>query len=69
LHITFLLKKVSGEIVLPTNEYDENPICDVKFVNVDELTDYGFSELFKDIVKKGFSDAGNYMGRKSTIGL
>lgn len=69
LHITFMLVRVCGEIKLPTNEYDENPIHDVKFVDANELTNYGFSELFQDIIKKGFPDAGNYMGLKSAIGL
>lgn len=69
LHITFMLEKVSGEIKLPTNEFDENPILDVKFINVTELTNYGFSKLFQDIVIKEFPNAGNYMGLKSSIGL
>lgn len=69
LHITFLLEKVSGEIKFPTNEYDENPIHDVQFIDIDDLTNYGFTELFQGIIKKGFPNAGNYMGMKSTIGL
>jgi ADP-ribose pyrophosphatase YjhB (NUDIX family) len=69
LHITFMLERVSGEIKLPTNEFDKNPIHDVKFIEINELTNYGFSELFQDLVKKDFPNAGNYMGLKSAIGL
>lgn len=69
LHITFMLERVSGEIKLPTNEFDKNPIHDVKFIEISELTNYGFSELFQDLVKKEFPNAGNYMGLKSAIGL
>ncbi len=69
LHITFLLKRVGGEIELPTNEFDANPIHDVKFVPVSELTDYGFSEKFVRMVESGFPDAGNYVGDKVNIGL
>jgi ADP-ribose pyrophosphatase YjhB (NUDIX family) len=69
LHITFLLERVSGEIKLASNEFDENPIHDVKFIDINELINYGFSELFQDIVKKEFPSAGNYMGLKSSIGL
>lgn len=69
LHTTFLLKRVGCEIKLPTNEYDENPIHDVKMVDVNELVDCGFSEMFQDIVKQDFPNAGNYMGLKSAIGL
>jgi hypothetical protein len=69
LHITFMLERICGEIRLPTNEFDENPIHDVKMITINELTKYGFSELFQDIVEKGFPSAGNYMGMKSAIGL
>ncbi len=44
LHISFLLKRVKGDIKIPTNEFESNPIYDVRFVEVDDLKDYGFSE-------------------------
>lgn len=69
LHITFLIKRVGGEIELPSNEFDENPIHDVKFVPVSELVKYGFSEKFMQVINDGFSNAGNYVGDKTNIGL
>lgn len=69
LHITFLIKRVGGEIELPSNEFDENPIHDVKFVPVSELAQYGFSEKFMQVINDGFSNAGNYVGDKTNIGL
>ena len=69
LHITFLLKRKSGEIELPSNEFDENPIRDVRFVPVSELTDYGFSEKFTQIIAEEFPNAGSYAGDKANIGL
>jgi ADP-ribose pyrophosphatase YjhB (NUDIX family) len=69
LHITFLLKKMSGEITLPTNEFDDNPISDVKYVDFSSLIDLGFSKKFVIIVKNGFPNAGSYMGFKENIGL
>lgn len=69
LHITFLLTRKGGEITLPTNEYDANPIHDVRFVPIGELTDYGFSEVFIQLIKNGFQNAGNYAGDKKNIGL
>ncbi|MBQ9121791.1 MAG: NUDIX hydrolase [Clostridia bacterium] len=69
LHITFLLKRISGEIELPSNEFDENPIHDVKFVPISELAQYGFSEKFIQVIKDGFKNAGNYVGDKTNIGL
>lgn len=69
VHVTFLVSKVGGEITLPTNEKDENPISDVKFVPIAELTDYGFSPVFQNIVENNFPQKGNYMGDKENIGL
>ena len=69
LHITFLLKRVGGEIELPTNEFDANPIHDVKFVPIAKLTEYGFSERFIQVLESDFPDAGNYVGDKVNIGL
>lgn len=69
IHVTFLLERVSGNIRLPSNEFDENPIYDVKMIPIDDLTLYDFSEKFQAIVKQGFPHSGNYMGLKSTIGL
>ena len=69
LHITFLVKRIGGEITLPTNEFDENPIHDVQLVSIDKLTKYGISEKFVEIIKNDFPNAGNYMGDKSNIGL
>jgi ADP-ribose pyrophosphatase YjhB (NUDIX family) len=69
LHITFLLERESGKITLPTNEYDSNPIQDVQMVYIKELTKYGFSEKFKDIVLNEFPNSGSYVGLKENIGL
>jgi len=69
LHITFLLRRVGGEITLPTNEFDDNPISDVKFVEFSNLTEYGFSEKFSNILTSNLQNAGSYMGLKENIGL
>ena len=69
LHVTFLVKKLGGKITLPTNEFDANPIHDVRFVPVSELTGYGFSQDFMERAKQGFPESGNYMGDKTNIGL
>ena len=69
VHVTFRVSKVGGEITLPTNEKDENPISDVKFVPIVQLTDYGFSPVFQNIVENNFPQKGNYMGDKENIGL
>jgi ADP-ribose pyrophosphatase YjhB (NUDIX family) len=69
LHITFLVEKMGGEIKLPTNEFDKNPISEVKFIKCNKLIEYGFSEKFQGLVLDGFKNAGNYMGDKINIGL
>ena len=45
LHITFLLKRIEGEIMLPSNEFDHNPIHDVQMVPIKDLSHYGFRKL------------------------
>lgn len=69
LHISFLLSRVSGQVRLPSNEFDKNPISDVKMVPIEELPQYGFSQKFMHLVKSGFPDAGSYKGLKANIGL
>jgi ADP-ribose pyrophosphatase YjhB (NUDIX family) len=69
LHITFLLRQTGGEITLPTNEFDENPISAVKFVPIGDLQNYGFTERFVSLIKDGFPYSGSYQGEKSNIGL
>lgn len=69
VHITFLLERLSGAIRLPTNEFDENPISDVKMVAINDLHSYGFSPAFERIVAEGFPLAGSYAGDKRNIGL
>jgi len=69
IFVSFLLEKTGGEITLPTNEFDNNPISDVAFVNVNQLCDYGFSEKFQQLAIDGFPDTGRYAGSKNSIGL
>lgn len=69
LHITFLLKKTKGEIQIPSNEFESNPIYDVKFVPISELHQYGFSDEFIQLVTNNFPNTGDYMGDKKNIGL
>ena len=69
IHITFLLRRLGGEIELPTNEFVENPIHEVKFVPISELAQYGFSEKFIQVINDEFPNAGNYVGDKLNIGL
>lgn len=69
LHVTFLIRQTGGELTLPSNEYDQNPIGDVRFVPISQLEEYGFSKQFRQTVAEGFPDAGTYPGDKSNIGL
>lgn len=69
LHVTFALVRTGGEVTLPTNEHDANPIHDVRFVPIGELTAFGFSERFRNLAEQGFPGQGSYMGDKRNIGL
>ncbi|MCU4767694.1 NUDIX hydrolase [Bacillus toyonensis] len=69
LHITFLLERIEGEITLPSNEFDHNPIQDVQMVRIEELSSYGFSEKFTKLASEKFLNAESYQGLKQNIGL
>lgn len=69
LHITFLLQRQGGSLQLPSNEFDKNPISDVVWVPIEELTEYGFSQCFAEIIRNGFPESGSYRGLKREIGL
>ncbi|HHT7189012.1 TPA: NUDIX hydrolase [Bacillus cereus] len=69
LHITFLLERIEGEIRLPSNEFDHNPIHDVQMVPIKDLSYYGFSETFINLISEGFVNTGSYQGLKQNIGL
>ncbi len=69
VHITMSMRAVGGAIRLPTNEYDENTIHDVRYVPLTDLPNYGFSEKFAALVATGFPDNGRYVGHKINIGL
>ncbi|MDP2859086.1 MAG: NUDIX hydrolase [Bacillota bacterium] len=69
VHISFLLERTGGAIRLPTNEFDENPILDVRMVPIAELTHYDFSEKFMCTVIERFPGCGSYKGDKRNIGL
>ena len=69
LHISFLLKRNKGEIQLPSNEFESNPIFDVIFVPVSDMNNYGFSDGFVELIKNDFPNSGSYVGDKKNIGL
>lgn len=55
--------------MLPSNEFDHNPIHDVQMVPIKDLSQYGFSETFITLISEGFASAGSYQGLKQNIGL
>jgi ADP-ribose pyrophosphatase YjhB (NUDIX family) len=67
--IAFSLERIGGELRMPSNEFDENPIHSVAFVPVAELCRYGFSERFAELASQGFPGMGSYKGPKSNVGL
>ena len=69
LHITFELARVGGELAMPDNALDSNPISDIRFVPIADLPKYGFSQKFAELAGRGFPGAGGYAGDKGNIGL
>ena len=70
VHITLKLRRTGGSLQLGYEpEPDANPITELKMVPIEELSQYGFSERFCNLVKNNFPDNGNYMGLIKNIGL
>jgi ADP-ribose pyrophosphatase YjhB (NUDIX family) len=68
IHVTFVVRRLGGELTVPTNEFDANPIARVEFAPIAELTRYGFTERFASLARRSFPDAG-YAGLKANLGL
>ena len=70
LHLTFLAHRLDGELELGYEpEKGANEIHAVRFVPFDDITEYGFSPKFREILLNDFPDAGSYMGSVANIGL
>lgn len=69
VHITFLVSPVGGRLGDIAVGADTNQIRSMNYVQIEKLSKIGFSHTFQEVIKKGFPDAGNYMGPKSAIGL
>lgn len=63
IHIMFLGKKVGGNIKIPYDSYDTVPITNIKFVPLNMLCNWGFSEKFKQYCMTGFTDVPPYIGK------
>ncbi len=70
VHITFKLRRTGGNLQLGSEpEPFANPISAVTWVPVAELTQYGFSKCFRELVQADFPNSGQYMGGIGKIGL
>ena len=70
VHITFLVKQTGGKIKLGFEpENDANKIHDIQFIKIDELSRYGFSDIFIQKIKNNFTDKGTYKRDIRNIGL
>lgn len=62
LHILLQVKRLSGELRIPGLEYDSVAITDVRFVPIEKLCEYGFSNFFVGQLKSGFPLENRYIG-------
>ncbi|MFF3359157.1 NUDIX domain-containing protein [Streptomyces sp. NPDC002917] len=69
VHITFEARLIGGQMGVVEEGADTLPIRGVGFVDLDDLPERGFSNLFVKLCREGFPGAGSYMGPKSAIGL
>ena len=69
IHVTFLLETDTiHELRPPTNEYETTLILDLAMVSPEQLSEYGFSEHWLQLVMAGFPGTPMYAGHKSSIG-
>lgn len=69
LHVTMRMRPIAGSIRMPTNEFDQNTIRDVRYVSLADLPAYGFSETFTKLASADFPNRGHYVGHKANLGL
>jgi hypothetical protein len=69
VHITFEVRRIGGELGAVVAGADTRPIRGVEFVELEKLTELGFSDRFVKLCRSGFPGAGSYMGPKVNIGL
>ena len=67
LHILLKVNLCGGVIGVQDNKHDTVPITDVKFVSIDALTGYGFSERFMQECKCGFKNVPLYVGKDTFL--
>ena len=63
IHLLFSLKRVGGNICVPFNLYDTVSITNIKFVPLNMLCDWGFSEKFMKNCMLDFSNVPSYIGK------
>lgn len=69
IHIMFLLKKVGGNVRVPYDLYDTVPITNVKFVPINMLCNWGFSEKFTQYCMSDFDNIPSYVGKDTYFDL
>lgn len=69
IHISFMLESLGGDFSERDTTIDTNKIKSLKFVACNQLSQYGFSKKFQQIVLDDFPQKGSYRGDKSNIGL
>ena len=70
VHLTFSVSRLGGRLQVGTEpEPGANPIASVEMVPLSALSNYGFSERFRELTTAGFPESGTYQGAVANIGL
>ena len=63
VHISFLVERMGKKPkTMEWKHKDEKMVREVKMIPLDEITKYGFSQKFYQLVKNNFPDRGTYQG-------
>jgi ADP-ribose pyrophosphatase YjhB (NUDIX family) len=67
--IFFVANLIGGDVGEPVVDAETRPLRGVRFVEIADLAEYGFTATFIDLAAAGFPGSGSYLGATANIGL
>jgi ADP-ribose pyrophosphatase YjhB (NUDIX family) len=67
--VFFVATLIGGDVGQAVVDAETHPLRGVRFVEISQLPEYGFSSTFMDLASASFPGAGSYLGARVNIGL